>query len=92
FASVTAAGEIPLSRDLHAWPVPTSGKLTLSLPGTGGGNYEVLTLSGQTLTRGSLPAFTTEPEIDLSGLAPGTYLVVVTANDGVRYRAKIIKE
>jgi len=92
YASVTAAGEIPLSRDLHAWPVPTSGKLTLSLPGIGGGNYEVLTLSGQTLTRGSLPAFTTEPEIDLSGLAPGTYLVVITANDGVRYRAKIIKE
>ena len=61
-------------------PNPSTGLLTLTLPGEGTYTIVVQNLNGQTLA--SQTVDTTRSLIDLSGLARGMYLVVVSSEAG----------
>jgi len=86
-------------RDLHAWPVPSSGKVTIPLPSGPAMEYQIITLQGHLIAEGttsglnSVGSNTTNGtfRLDLSGVAPGVYLVILTGKDGSRYRVKIVK-
>ncbi len=96
----------PEIHDLRAWPVPTSGKVTIPLPSGQAMEYRVITVQGHLVSSGNtagtisggsyVPSgttagFTPTYQLDLSALASGVYLVILTGNNATRYRVKVVK-
>lgn len=79
------------TKGMELFPNPTSAKLNLTLPGEPGphNQLEILDLQGQLILSRSMESAT--EQLDLTGLAPGMYLLRYT-DKGLQLTEKIIKQ
>ncbi len=88
---------------MTAFPVPTNGRVTVSLPWGDRFDYEVVSASGAMVDRGVVPIAGSSlenhsgtdtsgsHEFDLTGLKPGIYLIVLKEATGDIFRVKVVK-
>jgi photosystem II stability/assembly factor-like uncharacterized protein len=84
--------ENPLDGNVTAWPVPTTGKVNLDLPGEGNYAYTILTIDGRTAGNGKTGGGTGGGAVDLTGFDKGVYFIRVTGGSGTVYTVKVVKE
>jgi len=89
---VTIPQEVP-SPGIKAFPVPTTGILTLSLPSEGPFTCRIFDQSGRCVSLLPLPASASDGKttLDMSSLQAASYLIVLTDNRGVTWRVKTVK-
>ncbi|MGV3540086.1 MAG: T9SS type A sorting domain-containing protein [Rufibacter sp.] len=90
--SVTSSKREVLARSIHAFPVPTQGKVYLDLPESvrRSASVKLTDLSGKdTFVKADFSG--TYSEIDLSSLAAGTYLLILDTTEG-RSIKRIVKQ
>ena len=78
--------------NLHAFPVPTNGQITISLPNSKKLQYRIISLAGQLIEQGTIINPTGSYTFDLSGEQPGVYLIHLTDEKGIGYRVKVVRE
>jgi hypothetical protein len=78
---------------IQAFPVPATGILTLSLPGHSG-KMECRMISSEGKKAGECTVEVADGNacIDISGLMPGVYLLVLTDRNGITFRVKVMKQ
>lgn len=79
YAVLTAGVPEGAQADPRIWPVPAKGTLFVSLPGPGNAGYDILDAAGAVVKRGALRGRGTSL-LDISGLAPGAYTLVITGD------------
>ncbi len=84
-------GDMAINR-LRAYPVPSQGRVTLPLPGTDDYSFTVLGMDGRTVSQGSTGRASGSCTLNLEGVKPGQYLVVLTDSRGRTFRARVIME
>ncbi len=73
--------------DIAVFPNPTSGIVTVQIPGTGSSDINVTDMSGKVVVMQS--ATTNKSDLDLSRLSPGIYQI--TVNNGVQvFTSKVV--
>lgn len=77
---------------LKAFPMPTSGLLTISLPYQGKFNYSVYTLSGKIIHSGQQQVDNSTITLDLSHRPNGSYVIRLTDSNRTSYLVKVIKK
>ena len=78
---------------LTMYPNPTTGKLTFNFSGEAAANTytaQVVDMTGRTLVNTELTALGNAAELDLSGLQSGSYIVVLTGDNGARMSRPVI--
>lgn len=79
------------STNLELYPNPTEGVFNLKLINSGDLNsYSIVNQLGQSVLENAINTFEKETNIDLSGLSPGIYTVVVQTNTGLISRKIIL--
>lgn len=78
-------------QSITAYPLPTHGMLTISLPAAGSFNYQVFDATGRRLQAGQTLSNHNGCQIDLNALKPGVYALVLV-KDKVTYRLRVVKE
>ena len=78
------------NRELIAFPVPTSGIVTISAPPGRNIAYSVISASGLLVDYGKIEGSDPELKIDLSAESPGFYFIRMSDEKGVVYQAKMI--
>jgi len=65
------------------WPVPAKNELNVKVSQSNFEtlNYQVVSITGQTLNRGSIDAANNQRNIDITNLADGTYFLIMSLND-----------
>ncbi len=75
------------SNDIAVFPNPTSGIVTVQIPGTGSSDINVTDMSGKVVVMQNTS--TNKADLDLSSLSPGVYQIVV--NNGVQvFTTKVV--
>ena len=77
---------------ITAFPVPTSGQITISLPESKELQYRIVSITGQVIDQGNIINVTNSRTFDLSEQTPGIYFIHLTDERGVNYRVKVIKK
>jgi hypothetical protein len=77
--------------NLFAFPVPTDGMVTVSLPGIDSFRYKVVSVNGQIMHEGALENSSGNCSFDLGNLSPGVYFLLLTNEAGISYRVKAVK-
>ncbi len=77
-------------KKLVAFPVPSSGIFSVSLPAGNIFNYSIYTVSGQLIQQGVINQQGGNYQFDLQNNNPGVYLLILQEN-GISYRIKIVK-
>ncbi|SFF11840.1 discoidin domain-containing protein [Sunxiuqinia elliptica] len=83
------------SNDIKAYPIPTSGKINLSVLS---GNsfksleYQVYSIDGQVVKNGTVSGYSEQLSIDLSQQESGLYLLHLEDEAGTVYRLKVVKQ
>jgi PKD repeat protein len=77
--------------ELMAFPVPTGGKVTVSIPSGSNINYTVISATGQVVCRGKIIQAGNTFSTDLAGQAPGIYFIFFIDENGVQYSARVVK-
>lgn len=83
------------SDDISAFPIPTDGKVNLSLLSDDAYKkmeYTLSTIEGQIVEQGKLEGHSHELSIDLSSYCPGLYIIQLKDGSGITYIAKVIKK
>jgi len=83
------------SDDISAFPIPTDGKVNLSILSDNTYrklNYTLLSLDGCILKQGLLEGYSGELSIDLSSVGSGLYMILLVDDQGIKYRVKVIKK
>nr|WP_234462575.1 T9SS type A sorting domain-containing protein [Adhaeribacter terrigena] len=75
--------------DIHLYPNPTAGNLTISLPETGETEVKVMNVLGQVVGLKKI-VNTKTVELDLTHLPAGTYQVMIVT-DKTQFLKKVIK-
>jgi hypothetical protein len=87
--------ELAFNPEISIFPNPSKGQTTIELTGeiNGSAQLSILDLSGRVVQQLAMNANANFAEsfVDVSGFAPGTYLVEIQAN-GRRYAQKLIKQ
>jgi hypothetical protein len=87
--------ELAFNPEISIFPNPSKGQTTIELTGeiNGSAQLSILDLSGRVVQQSAMNANANFAEsfVDVSGFAPGTYLVEIQAN-GRRYAQKLIKQ
>ena len=78
--------------DLTAFPVPTSGIVTVSLPNGREFNYRIMSIGGQVIKQGKIESTSGSFSFDLSQSMSGIYIIRLRNESGRIYRVKVIKE
>lgn len=76
---------------LKAFPIPTSGMISVSLPDNERFNYTVYTVSGQKVRQGIIQNSNGNYPFNFSRFNPGIYLLRMTDENGIVYRVKVVK-
>jgi photosystem II stability/assembly factor-like uncharacterized protein len=84
-------GEERTKQELFAFPVPTNGMVTVSVPEGRNIRYTIFSASGQAIRNGTIEPSNKTITIDLKREKPGFYLVRFVDEGGVVYTARIIK-
>ena len=79
-------------QNLTAFPVPTSGLVTISLPPGKKFNFSVISSAGQPVKQGDIENPSCSFSIDMSGSIPGIYVILLRNEWGRIYRVKVVKE
>ena len=79
-------------KHLKAFPIPTNGSLSVSLPIGNSFSYDVYNLTGQRCKTGQFKRSQNSQEFDLSEMSLGTYIIVLRNELGAIYRVKVMKE
>lgn len=77
-----------------AFPVPTNGVASISLPDAGIGgyfDYSLIMSNGSVVKRGRFQATGENYQFDLSELSPGVYFILLTNSSGTIYRVKVVR-
>jgi hypothetical protein len=77
--------------DLNAFPVPTSGIVTVSVPPGVNIRYSVTSVSGQVIRKGMIEQSSCSFSLDLGEQMPGIYYIQFVNDRGIVYTAKVIK-
>jgi hypothetical protein len=78
--------------DLKAFPVPTSGMFTVSLPAKAGFSYSVYSVSGRLLKKGNIQKGNSTFNFDLGSYQTGIYILRLQSETGTVYRVKVLKK
>jgi hypothetical protein len=78
-------------RELIAFPVPTSGIVTISAPPDLNTTYTVFSSSGQIICQGAVERSLTSITVDLSKYSPGIYIVRFVDKTGTSYTVRVVK-
>jgi photosystem II stability/assembly factor-like uncharacterized protein len=78
--------------DLIAFPVPTSGMFTVSLPAKAGFSYSVYSVSGRLLKKGNILKGNSTFNFDLGSYQTGIYILKLQSETGTVYRVKVVKK
>jgi len=76
----------------RAFPVPTSGIVSISLPNAMIEHYQVFSVLGQQMEKGVVQNKPQVLPLDLRGYPNGVYLIQLADGQGVVYRIKVVKE
>ena len=78
-------------KELKAFPIPSSGMITITLPTEGSFNYSVYSISGQKVQQGIIQSNGEGQTFNLSGVKPGIYILRIVNEKGAVYRVKVVK-
>ncbi|MCX6249429.1 MAG: discoidin domain-containing protein [Bacteroidetes bacterium] len=84
----TIAGD----KNIAAFPVPTSGIVNVTLPSGNRFNYKIVSLGGQMIESGVIEKPSYTYPINMCDKSAGVYFVILTDNQGVIYRVKVVKK
>jgi len=79
-------------QELKAFPVPTSGVITVSLPSEKSFEYVIYSVSGQLIRRGVFQNTAGLHEFDLHDNNAGVYILRLGSASGIAYRVKVVKK
>ena len=90
--TTSIALDMPSDAGMHVFPDPTGGPLTVMIGRAGGspGTIRLLDLTGRTVM--TVPVDNELVDMDLSGLAPGGYLLRLEGPAGVHASTMVIKD
>jgi PKD repeat protein len=77
---------------LMAFPIPTSGLVTISLPTGREFNYNVMSSGGQMVMQGKIENPSGSFSIDMSQNIAGVYFIIFRNKPGQIFRVKVVKE
>jgi len=80
------------TREITAFPVPTSGFVTISVPEGRNISFSVVSSTGQIINNGTIEQSGHSFTIDLSKELPGIYFVRFIDKSGIRYFARVVKK
>jgi hypothetical protein len=83
------------SENINIYPNPNDGNFTMELltsPTFDNNNITITNISGERIYRGVLATDQTLEEFNLSGSAPGTYILMITSGNTVFATKKFIKK
>ncbi len=83
------------SDDITAFPVPTNGKINLTLFTNAPGQdmkYSLYSVCGQVMEKGLVEGYSGNYTIDLSPYSPGIYFIILGSDNGTKYRVKVVKK
>ena len=78
-------------KNLTAFPVPSSGIFTVSLPKGNRFDYTVYSVSGKIIQQGKIHSQNGDYQFDLRNNHPGIYILILKGENGVTYRVKMVK-
>lgn len=76
---------------LVAFPVPTDGKVNISLPVGNSFNYQIVSIDSKIIDKGIFYPSNNVKSFNLTGYKAGIYIIHLT-NVGVTYRVKVVKQ
>ncbi len=81
------------TKQVKAYPVPTSGLLNISVPNGNAGNldYQIYSIQGKLVDTGVIKENYAKQTLDISKLNSGVYIINLKDTEGVVYRVKVIK-
>lgn len=91
YSSVVSVDETPSFDGVSAFPIPSSGMITVSLPTGKEFQYEVFSQSGQRVEEGAINGPADSFNLDLEPNAPGYYVLRLTNEFGTIFRIRLLK-
>ena len=79
-------------KTLKAFPVPTNGILNISLPNGKKFEYQIFSLMGQIMEKGTIDRQDDTYPLNLNNQPKGIYFIRLTSDFGIIYRIKVIKD
>jgi hypothetical protein len=80
------------NKSITAFPVPTNGMINITLPIAGKLNYRIVSNLGQTVEIGEIQSTENTHSFDLKNRLAGMYFILLTDENGIKYRVKVIKQ
>jgi len=77
---------------ITAFPVPSNGQVSISLPSNSSFTYQVFNSMGKQCLQGHIPQSTGSYSFDLGKFTSGTYFIKLQDINGVVYNVKIVRE
>jgi hypothetical protein len=81
-----------MRQDIKAFPVPSNGKVTLSLPSDASFTYYIFNSMGQVCGQGSINEAAKDHSFDLGSYKPGIYFLQLRDTQGIMYNVKVVRE
>jgi hypothetical protein len=78
-------------QDIKAFPVPSNGKVCISLPTDAALTYQIFSNTGQLYRKGKIAESTQQYCFELETFSPGIYFIRLKDERGVVYNVKVIK-
>ena len=89
---ITNTHNVNRFEELTAFPVPTTGDITIPLPFANKFFYKISTLSGQVISNREIENPSDNLKINLSSYSNGVYIIHLSTEAGLHYRVKLVKE
>ncbi len=90
--STTGMSKFDEEYSVKAFPVPSAGVVTISLPGNGKYNYSIYSISGKIVDSGLIDRASSEHSFNLGSFHNGVYFIKLVDEGGIVYRVKVVKE
>jgi hypothetical protein len=77
---------------INAFPVPSNGIVSVSLPAGSSYRYRIVNTSGQVVGEGTTGIVRGSCAFNLEKQGAGVYFILLTADNGSVYRVKVIRK
>ncbi len=81
-----------VTKEAKAFPVPSTGSVTVSLPAGNHFDYQILNASGMVVKKGKVKPAEKGIEFQLDTYPAGVYFITFINKQGTRYNVKVVKE
>ncbi|MEN8225472.1 MAG: discoidin domain-containing protein [Bacteroidota bacterium] len=81
-----------INRDIKAFPVPSNGRVYLSLPPGPSFSYQMVNIAGQVYEKGYISRGSDGHYLDLAAYPSGIYFIQLQDPKGIIYNVKVMKE